>query len=228
MWDKALEFASHIEHPTPAAAVALVLVAYLLSIALKKRRSGATWPTVALIVTIGLVIMIIGLAPLASSTYLQTRNLYIVRVFVLGVEKQPTDEAHLTSSSGGEAKKIQGGWELDIPPPVRPADGKVILFASVPNAFLSGKSSLVLGQDYYPTMTIQLTADTSATVRGVVVDDRHRSVGGAQVSIVGYPDEALTDTMGNFTLAAHAADGQIIQVRAQKGQLVGTLSVPCG
>jgi hypothetical protein len=34
--------------------------------------------------------------------------------------------------------------------------------------------------------------------------------------------------MGNFVLPAHAADGQVVQVRAQKDQLVGTLSVPAG
>ena len=228
MWDKALEIASHVEHPIPVAAVALVIAAYLFSTALKKRRSGVTWPLVGVILIIGLVILILGLSPLASSTFLQTRNLYIVRVFVLGLDKQPVDNARVTSSIGGEAKKIQGGWEFDIPPQAVPADGNVVLFASVESAFLTGNSTVVLSQDYYPTTTIQLTSDTSARVRGVVVDEHRRSVAGAHVSITGYPDSTVTDQMGNFTLAAHAADGQIVQVRAQKDQLVGVMSIPAG
>lgn len=77
-------------------------------------------------------------------------------------------------------------------------------------------------------MEIQLEKDTSAMVRGDMVDEHGRSVAGARVSIPGYPDVAVTDEMGNFVLPAHAADGQIVQVRAQKDKLVGTLSVPAG
>jgi predicted ribosome-associated RNA-binding protein Tma20 len=127
--------------------------------------------------------------------------LYIVRVFVLG---------------------------LDIPPQSRPADGKLKLFASEKNAFLVGNSTLVLDKDYFPAVEIQLEHDTSAVVRGVVLDDHNRSAAGAHVSIPGYPQVAVTDEMGNFVLPAHAADGQIVQVRAQKDQQVGTLSVPAG
>lgn len=77
-------------------------------------------------------------------------------------------------------------------------------------------------------MEIQLEHDTSAVIRGVVLDEHGRSVAGAQVSIPGYPDVAVTDGMGNFVLPAHAADGQMVQVRAQKDQFVGALSVPTG
>jgi hypothetical protein len=38
----------------------------------------------------------------------------------------------------------------------------------------------------------------------------------------------MTDKMGNFALPAHAAEGQIVQVRAQKDQLVASMSVPAG
>jgi hypothetical protein len=219
MWEKALEIASHITHPGTVAVFAALLAAYLFSIAIKKRQSRITWLLAA-------VVLILGLAPLLSSTYLQSRGLYIVRVFVLGVDKQPVDEARVTSSNGGEAKKIQGGWEFDIPPQSRPADGKLKLFASEKNAFLAGTSTLVLDKDYFPAVEIKLVRDTSAVVRGAVIDDHGRSVAGARVSIPGYPDVAVTDEMGTFVLPAHAADGQMVQVRAQKSQLVGTMSVP--
>jgi hypothetical protein len=221
MLEKALETASHITHPVTVAVFTAVIAAFLFTIAIRTKQSRIIWFLVA-------VVLILGLAPLLSSTYLQSRGLYVVRVFVLGTDKQPVDDARVTSSNGGEAKKIQGGWEFDIPPQSRPADGKLKLFASEKNAFLAGSSTLVLDKDYFPAVEIQLEQDTSAVVRGVVLDERGRSVAGARVSIPGYPDVAVTDEMGNFVVPAHAADGQIVQVRAQKDQLVGTLSVPTG
>ena len=221
MWGKALELASHITNSVTAAVFIATIAAFLAWVAIKKGRSHIKWLLVV-------VVLILGLAPLVSSTYLRSRGLYIVRVFVLGVDKQPVDDALVTSSNGGEAKKIQGGWEFDIPPQSRPADSKLKLFASEKNAFLAGNSTVVLDKDYFPAVEIQLERNTSSVVRGVVIDEHRRSVVGAHVSIPGYPDVAVTDEMGNFVLPAHAADGQIVQVRAQKDQLVGTLSVPAG
>ena len=209
MWEPAFEFASRITNSVTAAVFIATIAAFLAWVAIKKGRSRIKWLLVV-------VVLILGLAPLVSSTYLRSRGLYIVRVFVLGSDKQPVDDASVTSSNGGEAKKIQGGWEFDIPPQSRPADGKVKLFASVKSAFLAGNSTLVLDKDYFPTVEIQLEQDTSAMIRGVVLDEHLKSVVGAHVSIAGYPDVAVTDEMGTFTLPAHAADGQIVQVRAQK------------
>jgi hypothetical protein len=220
-WKKALEFASHITHPVTVAVFAAILAAFLFTIAIKKRQSGITW-------LLAVVVLLLGLAPLLSSTYLQSRGLYIVRVFVLGPDKQPVDDARVTSSSGGEAKKIQGGWEFDIPPQSRPADGKLKLFASVKNAFLTGDSTLVLDRDYFPAVEIQLDRDTSATVRGDVIDERRRFIAGAHVWIPGYSDGILTDAMGNFVLPAHAADGQMVRLHAQKDQLTADVSTPAG
>lgn len=221
MQEKALEIASHITHPVTTAAFALVFAASALALALRAKKPRLAW-----ILAAGLIAL--GLAPLAASTFLQSRGVYRVRVVVLGPDQSLVEDAHVSSSSGGEPKKVESGWEFDIPPQTRPADGKVVLFASVKNAFLTGRSTLVLAQDYYPTTTIQLTADTSALLRGVVVDEHRKSVAGATVSIIGYTDVATTDNMGNFVLPAHAAERQIVQVRAQKGQLVGSMSVPAG
>jgi hypothetical protein len=221
MWEKALEIASHITHPGTIAVSTAVVAAYLFSIAIKKRQSRVPW-------LLASATLILGLAPLLSATYLQSRGLYIVRVFVLGADKQPVDNAIVTSSNGGEPKKIQNGWEFDIAPQARPADGKLQLFASVNSAFLAGSSTLMLDKDYFPSVEIQLNRDTSAMVRGVVVDEHNRSVEAAQVSIPGYIDIATTDKMGNFVLPAHAADGQIVHLRAQKDNLTADMSVPAG
>ena len=65
-------------------------------------------------------------------------------------------------------------------------------------------------------------------LRGVVVDEGLRAIAGAKVSIDGVPDVAVTDSKGNFVLPAHAGNGQMVEVRARKGAMVGHLSTPAG
>jgi hypothetical protein len=203
------------------AAFGLVFAASSFALALRGKKPRLAW-----LLAGGIIVL--GLAPLVASTFLQSRGIYRVRVIVLGPDHSPVDDAQVRSSNGGELKKVEGGWELDIPQQTRPADGKVTLYASVKKAFLTGNSVLGLGSDYYPIATIQLATDTTALLRGVVVDDRGRTVAGAAVSIVGYTDGTITDQMGNFVLTAHAAEGQIVEIRAQKDQLTGSMSVPAG
>jgi hypothetical protein len=221
MQEEALKLASHITHPVTVAAFALVFAATAFGLALKSKKPRIAWLMAA-------AIIVLGLAPLATSTFLQSRGVYRVRVIVLGPDRQPVSDADVTSSVGGEVKKGNGSWELDIPPQTRPADGRVRLFASITDAFLTGKGTLILADDYYPTVSIEMTSDTSATVRGVVVDEKRRSVAGAHVSILGYEEEAVTKETGNFVLSAHVAEGQMVEIRAQKGDLVADVSVPAG
>lgn len=221
MQEQALKIASHITHPVTVAAFAAVLAATALVLALRAKKPRIAW-------VLALGIIILGLAPLSASTYLQSRGIYHVRVAVW-VGESLVPDANVISLNGGEPKKIDGGWEFDIPPQSRPADGMLKLFASEKNSFLAGSSTLVLDKDYFPpTVEIQLDRDTSAIVRGVVIDEHNRSVAGAHVSIPGYPDVAITDEMGNFVLPAHAANGQIVRLRAQKDQLTADVSVPAG
>ncbi len=219
MHDDALRIASHITHPVTVAAFALVFAASALVVALRMKK-----PRIAALLAAAIIIL--GLAPLAASIFLQSRGVYRVRIVVLGPDKSLIDDARVSSSLGGEPKKVEGGWEFDIPPQSRPADGKLKLFSSVKSAFLSGSSELVLDKDYFPSIEIQLNRDDSAVIRGVVIDQHRRSVAGARVSIPGYPDIATSDEMGNFSLPAHAADGQIVHLRAQKDRSIVDISVP--
>lgn len=225
MQEEALKIASHITHPVTVVAIALVFAAFALGVALRAKNSRILRP-VWIVLAAGIIVL--GLAPLIASAFLQSRGVYRVRVVVLKPDQSLGDDAQVRSSTGGELKMVEGGWELDIPPQTRPADGKVVLFASLEDEFLKGNGTLVLGQDYYPTVTIQLVADTSAVVRGIVVDENLVAIAGATVSIAGYSDEAVSDRMGNFALPAHAAKGQMVEIRAQKGRLVGRLSAPAG
>ncbi len=217
----ALKTASHIGHPVAVAAFALVAAASVLAVALRAKR-----PLLAWIVAPGIIVL--GLAPFAASAFLRSCGVYHIQVVVVRPDQSTADIAQVKSSDSRELKMVEGGWELDIPPQTRPADGKVTLFATVKDEFLKGGSTLVLAQDYYPTITIHLVADTSATVRGVVVDEDLRAISGARVSIVGYSDEAVSDQKGNFVLPAHAGKGQTVEVLAQKGKLTGRLSAPAG
>jgi len=223
-WGNALQIASQVKEPIPVAAIGLVFMVIMFLSVRRAKKSIA----ISLLSILAIGVILACLAPLAAQVFLQSRGLYRVRVIAMDPDRLPAADSKVTSSIGGEPKKTDAGWEFDIPPQSRPADGKVTFYASVKGAFLSGNSTLVLEKDYFPTVQIQLGRDTSAKLWGTVVDDSRRSVAGAQVSIAGYSDIAVTDVMGNFTLPAHAADGQIVVVRAQKGKLATTLSVPAG
>ena len=220
-WAQALEIASRVTHPIAAALIGLVFSAFLFIAIIMKRRSRITW-------LLAIMVLCFGLAPLLSQTYLQSQNLYRVRVTVLGVNKQPVENATVSSSIGGEGKRIAGGLEFDIPPQSKPADGRLTFYASVKEAFLEGEVPLVLDKEYFPTVAIQLIPDTSAVVLGRVVDGRGRSVERAQVSVSGYQSFAVSDTMGNFRVPAHTAEGQMVRLHAQKGKLVADIWVPAG
>ena len=217
-----LKIAGHIAHPLTIAAIALVISASVFALLFfwKKR------PLLAAIAAAGIISL--GVTPFVASSFLRSRGVYHVQVLVVRPDESSADIAQVKSSIGGELKMVAGGWELDIPRQTKPADGKVTLVASVKDEFLNGKSTLVLAQDYYPTATIQLVADTSAMLRGVVVDEDLRAIAGASVSIAGYSDVAVTNQKGNFVLPAHAAKGQVVEVQAHKDQLTGHLSVPAG
>jgi len=217
----ALKIAIHIGHPVTVAASAVVIAASVFVLALRAKR-----PFTACIMAAGIIVL--GVAPFAASAFLQARGVYHVQVVLVRPDQSRVEIAQVKSSNGGELKMVAGGGELDIPPQTRPADGKVTVSASVKDEFLKGGSTLVMAQDYYPTTTIQLVAETSAMVRGVVVDEDLGAVAGATVSIAGYSDVAVTDQKGNFVLPAHAGKGQMVEVHAKKDSLTGRLSAPAG
>ncbi len=218
----ALKIAGHIGHPLTVAAFAVVFAVLAFALAIRARR-----PFLASIVAAGIVLL--GFAPLAASAFLQSRGVYHVQVVLVRPDQSPVEIAQVKSSNGGELKMVGSGWELDIPPQARPADGKVTLSAAAKDEFLKGASTLVLAHDYYPTVTIQLVADASAKVRGVVVDEDMRAVAGATVSIVADLGDTVTDQKGNFVLPVHPGPpGQMIELRARKGKLTGHLTILAG
>jgi hypothetical protein len=201
-----VEVATRISTPWALAAFAMAAIVLLLA-----RRSGKTppiaWGAVAAIVLLGLVPM---LAQLSGGA------IYRVRVIVVGSEGTPIEEAKVWSSMGGEPKKVSGGWQLDIPAASRPADGKLTVWASLDTAYLKGSQEVALDNDRNPAVTIRLSGDKTATVRGIVLDGDQRSIVGARVSVAGYESEAVvTGEGGGFVLPAHAALAQNVLLHAE-------------
>lgn len=144
-------------------------------------------------------------------------ELYRLRVTVL--EKgQPVEDAEVRSSVGGEKKKVEGGWELDVPAGILPADRKVTVYAD--KDFSHGRREVILDKDLQPAVTVELKADLSAKVFGRVQDGKGRSVEGARVWVERYAAEAVTTGPGGeFNLAAHAAPKQTVRLHFKKGDL---------
>jgi hypothetical protein len=220
MHDEILRLATHIPHPRAVAGCFLILAVILFASLRGKTRVFASIAAAAVI--------FVGLVPVITAAYVKSQNVYRVRLVVIRPDQSVADIAQVRTSNGGELKMVDGGWQLDIPPQMRPADGNIAFFADVKDEFLAGKSTLLLTDDFYPTATVQLTAVTSAMLRGVVVDEDLRAVAGATVSVEGYPDTAVTDRLGKFALAAHAGNGQKIEVSAKKGRSMGRVSTPAG
>jgi hypothetical protein len=142
---------------------------------------------------------------------------YRARVVVVDAHQTPVSDAKVWSSAGGEPMRVEGGWLFVIAKDTKPLDGKVTFYASKDTAFLKGQAALQLGEDHNPTVTVQLANDRSAKVIGIVEDENQSAIAGASVSVIGYDAEAeVTKSSGSFSLPAHAADGQQVQLHAEK------------
>lgn len=143
-------------------------------------------------------------------------QIYRIRVLVLDVAQRTVEDAKLTSSLGGEPKKVAGGWEFDIPALTVPSDRRLSIYATREEDFLRGRADLRLGKELNSTITLNLFHDTTANVRGIIIDGSGRALSGIHVSVVGYPAEAaITGTNGAFVLTAHAAPNQQVQLHAE-------------
>jgi hypothetical protein len=210
IWEAVIKVAT----PLNLAAFALAVVLFIALKSRGRKVSPAIWVVIVALVAI----------PIGASVYseiIAKTSIYRLRVTVVNQQGMPINEAEegvrVWSSFGGEPKRVAGGWEFDIPSASKPIDGKLTIYASKENAFLTGSADLILGKDYNPTAIVNLKRNDSAKVRGQVVDVRHRAVAGARVLVVGYESEAvITQEGGAFELPAHAATGQTVLLYAGK------------
>lgn len=203
--DKLLELAAKVSNGWTLAAFGICAIVFLFY-----RRRGKV-PKGVLVAIIA--ICILALFPI----YVHSHAVYRVRVIVLGSDGLPIEDARVVSSLGGEAKKIAGGWEFDIPTSAIARGGHLTVYAQVPNAFLTGKTDLALGDDLDTSVTIQLTKNNSATVRGILVSTSGQPLAKGQVGVIGFEPEAVeTGRNGGFALEAHASEGQQVELFARK------------
>ncbi len=221
MSEQALKIANHVPYPGLVAIIFLVSAVVVFALALRAKRPVAGSVAALLLIALGLV-------PMAVNHTVQSRGVYHIQVLLVRPDRSPVYYAQLKSSHGDDLKICEGGWRLDIPPQTRPADGKVSFSATVKDEFLKGASTLILANDYYPTLTISLVAETSAKIKGVVVNEKMVAVSGATVSVAGHPEATITDSKGNFILPAHAGNGQMVEVHAEKDGVMTRLNAPAG
>ncbi len=203
-----LEIIPNIKTVITLTAFALAVVLIVMMVWFKSKRRRIPVPFWVVVV----VLLLIG----AVATLYTPGELYRVRVTVLSPEQVPVEDAKVWSSFGGEPKKVAGGWQFDIPNASKPQNGSLTFFASREVTFLTGKADLFLSNDYNPAVTIRLQHDTSAKVRGHVVNRKNHAVVGARVFVVGYENEAIiTKEGGNFELPAHAAVDEKVTVHAE-------------
>lgn len=141
---------------------------------------------------------------------------YRVRVIVLGADGSPINDAHVFSSLGGEPLKVEGGWMFIIPDSDL-ANRELTIYAEVKDSFEKGNQSLRLGKERNPTMTVQISSESTARLRGIVEDANRTAIASAQISIIGYEGERmLTGPAGGFELPAHSSANQQVQVHVEK------------
>jgi hypothetical protein len=97
-------------------------------------------PVLALLLVAGLVYYLADWAPAGEDR----ADLYRIHVTVLGPDGLPADDVRVWSARTGDGRKVEGGWQIELPASLRPADGKVIVFA-VREEGLKGAVTIQLG-----------------------------------------------------------------------------------
>jgi hypothetical protein len=204
--NKLFEIAANVSSAWSLSAFAIGALVLLIV-----RLKGRKIPLIAW--AIALAVVMVALAPVYMNSY----GVYRVRIVVLDQHQIPTNDAKVTCSVGGEVKKVDGGWECDIPSKTKPANDKMQVYATLEETFLTGRTELELRHDYNPVAQIMLTKDYSASIIGIVVDDDEVPIEGVRIGVVGYESEiSTTQKGGNFSLPAHAANGQQVRLSASK------------
>ena len=203
--------ASHVATPVQLAAFSLACVLALVYAARKQTgKISDRIRTLFLVAISGC--LLIGFTAMMGDFYLRHQAglslLYRVRVTVVGADHMPVEDAVVWSSIGGEPKKVNGGWEFDIPNESKPLDGRIIVYAKITDSSQKGETNLHLDADRSPSIVVPLESDESAMVRGFVEDDSGHAISGVDVSVIGYGDERVTTSAhcGRTLLMARQSD----------------------
>ncbi len=196
--------------------LAAFVVIAVLFMAMGRRNGKSNRGLLAILIPLLLFAAIPIVGSLLADVYKTRPSIYELRVMVVDAQNTPVEDAKVWSSFGGEPKRVAGGWQFDIPAASVGGDHKLTVYASREAAFLKGQNEVTLGSDFHPNATIRLM-HPETTIRGIVIDEEGHAVEGATVTVVGYGKEAVvTQADGGFDLPAHAANGQQVELHAEK------------
>lgn len=204
--EKIFDFAAKVNSIWTIASFAIAGILYLV-------LKGKQKPWV-IVVAVGAVVLL-GLVPIIADFFSQ--KIYRITVTVLDESGSPTDQANVSSNLGGERKKVENGWELDINPQTIPQNKKITIYAKQQDAYLAASQDTVLGNDYNFTITLKLKKNTNAKVAGTVTDIQNHGLPDATVYIDGYATEAIkTGDDGRFNIPSHSANNERVRICAKK------------
>ncbi len=205
------------EASTSPLGIFALMILLLGTISLAWFSQEKRWVKILIFLVMVGAVVAYGMAVSSAASKASSDTVYRVRVTVLDLSGIPTDNARVWSSVGGEPLKVPGGWQFVIPQSNKPTDGRVTFYAAVENAFLTGSQEITLASDSSPAVKVPLTHSEAEKVGGIVEDDQQSALSDATVSVIGFPKEAqTTDNSGGFSLPAHAAIGQRVQLHAQR------------
>ena len=169
---------------------------------------------------VGSILSIIGFVFYAAGLFSpppSKAGIYRIHVIVTDSENQLVEDAEVTSSLGGEHKKANPGWQIDVPQAAVPKDNKMIIWAAKNGGIFKGSTEYTLGDDYNPRIIVKLNHDVSARIKGQVNDEDGNHLSGATVYVEGYfAEKAVTSRDGLFDLPAHAAPFEHVHLFVEK------------
>ena len=220
-----LEVMSRVSHPLGvgglALAVFLLIVRQLISRGVfpaLTRKVGAELLAGLLnkVFFLAVLGMVLGFSGWIVEILFATPTVHTVRVSTVDEEGNRVEDAEVVASVGYERKEVDGGWEFAIPTGNLPEDRRVVFSGKKQSAFLKGTETIEVN-DEVTVVSLILKRDTSAKVRGVVVDNSGATLADVRVMVMGYGGEATTTGAdGSFELPAHAAEGQQVELHVQK------------
>ena len=115
-----------------------------------------------------------GLTFYALTLWAPSSDVAAVRITVLGLDNMPVENSEIRSSIGGETKKVNGGWELEIAESKLPDNRKIIIYANQND--LKGQSEISVVGGKTTTASIQLKQNSSAQTKDSVPDAKPTKV----------------------------------------------------
>lgn len=162
-------------------------------------------------------ICVIGYVAIHAMNRFSTPASATLHITVLDPEGSLEDDAHVTTSPGGEIRKTDGGWQAEIPSERLSSDNRVTVYAEAADKGFKGKADAEAVGGKHVAVEIRLIPPPEAEVSGRVVDESREPVSGAKVSVTGFENEAVTTAAdGLFRLPAHAPDGDQVRIRVHK------------